>query len=96
MKLQNRLGRRTEIISECAAPLGDRFDPNIDAEIVELVKRRPCTVDDISKALRLHPGAVRKQLASLEKRGAIHYYLYQHACYYEHKRRHRSEGIASR
>ena len=95
-EIANQLGGRTEIIPECAASLGDRFDPNIDAEIAELVKRRPCTVDDISKALRLHPGAVRKQLASLEKRGAIHYYLYQHACYYEHKRRNRSGGIASR
>jgi wyosine [tRNA(Phe)-imidazoG37] synthetase (radical SAM superfamily) len=91
-----RLGRGTEIISECAASLGDRFDPNIDAEIVELVKRRPCTADDISKALRLHPGAVKKQLASLEKRGVIHFCVYQHACYYEHKRHNRSEGVASR
>lgn len=95
-EIADQLGRGTEIISECAASLGDRFDPNMDAEIIELVKRRPCTVSDISKALGLHPEVVVKQLASLEKKGAIHYYLYQHACYYEHKRRNRSGRVASR
>ena len=93
-EIADQLGRGTEIISECAAPLGDRFDPNTGEEIIELVKRRPCTVSDISKALGIHPEVVVKQLANLEKTGVIRYYLYQHACYYEHIRRNISEGIA--
>ena len=93
-EIADQLGRRTEIISECAAPLGDRFDPNTGEEILELVKRRPCAVSDISKALGIHPEVVVKQLANLEKAGLVHYYLYQHACYYEPIRRNLSEGIA--
>jgi len=94
-EIANQLGGRTEIIPECATPLGDRFDPNIDAEIIELLKRRPCTVSNISKALGILPEVVMKQLASLEKRGVIHYYLYQHVCYYEHIRRNLSKGVTS-
>jgi hypothetical protein len=94
-EIADQLGGRTEIIPECATPLGDRFAPNVDTEIIELLKRRPCTVSDISKAIRIHPDVVAKQLAGLEKRGVIHYYLYQHVCYYEHTRRNLSEGVAS-
>jgi wyosine [tRNA(Phe)-imidazoG37] synthetase (radical SAM superfamily) len=43
-----------------------------DDEMLTLLQRRPCTVDDIVAGLDLHHNAVLKSLAVLEGRGAVH------------------------
>ena len=48
-----------------------------------LIKRRPCTTEDISKALGLRIDEVVKHLDHLTKTGAIRYRMYDHRCYYE-------------
>jgi wyosine [tRNA(Phe)-imidazoG37] synthetase (radical SAM superfamily) len=40
--------------------------------IIALLKRRPCTVDDITGGLDLHPNAVLKALSALEWDGEVH------------------------
>ena len=82
-EIRKRLGERAEIISEYAAPLGDEFDSVKDTEILNLIKRRPCTTEDISKALGLRIDEVVKHLDHLTKTGAIRYRMYEHRCYYE-------------
>jgi predicted ArsR family transcriptional regulator len=77
------LGEKTEIISEFAALLGAEFDSVKDTEILNLIKRRPCTTEDISKALGLRIDEVAKHLDHLTKTGAIRYRMYQHRFYYE-------------
>ena len=97
LEIADRLGRGTEIISECSSFSGRslRSEHRCGDHGTEFHKGDPAR-RMISLKPWAHPGAVKKRLASLEKRGAIHFCVYQHACYYEHKRHNRSEGVVSR
>jgi wyosine [tRNA(Phe)-imidazoG37] synthetase (radical SAM superfamily) len=81
--IRERLGEKAEIISEFAAPLGEGFNSVKDTEILNLIKRRPCTTEDISEALGLRRDEVVKQLNHLTKKGVIRYRIYEHLCYFE-------------
>jgi wyosine [tRNA(Phe)-imidazoG37] synthetase (radical SAM superfamily) len=82
-EIRKKFGDKAEIISEFAAPLGEEFNSVKDTEILNLIKRRPCTTEDISKALGLHIDEVVKHLDHLTKTGTIRYRMYEHRCYYE-------------
>jgi len=82
-EIRKTLGDKAEIISEFAAPLGEEFNSVKDTEILNLIKRRPCTTEDISKALGVRIDEVVKHLDHLTKTGAIRYRMYEHRCYYE-------------
>jgi wyosine [tRNA(Phe)-imidazoG37] synthetase (radical SAM superfamily) len=82
-EIRKKLGEKTEVISEFVAPLGDRFDSDRDADIINLLRRRPCTAEDISRALGLHLEAVVKHLNNLREKGTIQYRVFEHRCYYE-------------
>jgi wyosine [tRNA(Phe)-imidazoG37] synthetase (radical SAM superfamily) len=82
-EIRKQLGDKAEIISEFAASLGEESDSVKDTEILNLIKRRPCTTEDISKALGLRIDEVVKYLDHLTKTGAIRYRMYEHHCYYE-------------
>jgi wyosine [tRNA(Phe)-imidazoG37] synthetase (radical SAM superfamily) len=82
-EIRKRLGDKAEIISEFAAPLGEELNSVKDTEILNLIRRRPCTTEDISKALGLRIDEVVKHLDHLTKTGAVRYRMYAHRCYYE-------------
>jgi wyosine [tRNA(Phe)-imidazoG37] synthetase (radical SAM superfamily) len=82
-KIKGRLGERAEIISEFAAPLGEKSNSVKDTEILNLIKRRPCTAEDISKALGLHFNEVVKCLEKLIQEESVHYRMFEHRGYYE-------------
>lgn len=82
-EIRKKLGNKAEIISEFAAPAGEKFNSVKDSEILNLIKRRPCTAEDISKALGLHLNEVVKYLEKLIKEGVVHYRMYEHCGYYE-------------
>lgn len=82
-EIRKKLGEKAEVIPEFVAPLGDRFDLDRDAEIINLLRRRPCTAEDISRALGLRLEEVVKYLKHLREKGAIQYRVFEHRCYYE-------------
>jgi wyosine [tRNA(Phe)-imidazoG37] synthetase (radical SAM superfamily) len=82
-EIRERLGEKAEIISEFAAPLGEQLNSIKDTEILNLIKRRPCTTEDISKVLGLRIDQVVKHLDRIIKTGTIRYRMYDHRCYYE-------------
>jgi wyosine [tRNA(Phe)-imidazoG37] synthetase (radical SAM superfamily) len=82
-EIRKKLGDKAEIISEFAAPLGEELNSVKDSEILNLIKRRPCTAEDISKALGFRINEVVKHLDHLTKTGAIRYRMFEHRCYYE-------------
>jgi wyosine [tRNA(Phe)-imidazoG37] synthetase (radical SAM superfamily) len=82
-EIRKSLGDKAEIIIEFAAPLGEEFNSVKDTEILNLIKRRPCTTEDISRALGLRIDEVVKHLDHLRKTGTIRYRMYDHRCYYE-------------
>jgi DNA-binding MarR family transcriptional regulator len=81
--IRKTLGDKAEIIPEFTAPLGEEFNSVKDTEILNLIKRRPCTTEDISKALGLRIDEVVKHLDHLRKKGTVRYRMYEHRCYYE-------------
>ena len=72
-EIRERLGDKAEIISEFTAPAGEEFNSVKDTEILNLIKRRPCTAEDISRALGLRIDEVVKHLNHLQGTGAIRY-----------------------
>jgi len=82
-EIRERLGDKAEIISEFAVPKSEIFDAVKDSEILNLIKRRPCTAEDISKVLGLHLNEVVKCLEKLLQEGGVHYRMYEHRGYYE-------------
>jgi len=82
-EIRKTLGDKAEIIPEFTASLGEEFNSVKDTEILNLIKRRPCTTEDISKALGLRIDEVVKHLDHLTKTGTIRYRIYEHRCYYE-------------
>jgi wyosine [tRNA(Phe)-imidazoG37] synthetase (radical SAM superfamily) len=82
-ELRERLGEKAEIISEFTAPLGEEINSVKDTEILNLIKRRPCTTEDISQALGLRIDEVVKRLDDLTKTGVIRYRVYEHSFYFE-------------
>lgn len=82
-RIRKNLGEKAEIISEFAQPMGEELNSVKDTDILNLIKRRPCTIEDISRALGLRIDEVVKRLDHLRKRGGIRYRIYEHRCYYE-------------
>jgi wyosine [tRNA(Phe)-imidazoG37] synthetase (radical SAM superfamily) len=82
-EIRKRLGDKAEIVSEFTASLGGVFDSAKDTEILSLLKRRPCTMEDISQALGFRRDEVVKHLDHLRKTGVVRYRMYDHRCYYE-------------
>ena len=56
---------------------------DIDSEIMSLLKRRPCTVDDISNSLGLHRNEIIKYVDHLTTNGTIIRVKYGNKWYYE-------------
>jgi wyosine [tRNA(Phe)-imidazoG37] synthetase (radical SAM superfamily) len=48
------------------------YHDNIETAILEIIKRRPCTRDDLSQVTGLHINEVNKYLDTLTKTGQIH------------------------
>ncbi len=82
-EIREQLGDQAEIISEFTAPLGEESNSINEIEILNLIKRRPCTTEDISKALGLHLDEVVKYLGQLVREGRAHYRMHEHHCYFE-------------
>jgi wyosine [tRNA(Phe)-imidazoG37] synthetase (radical SAM superfamily) len=65
------LGQRTEVIAERpAADITEAVAPRVD-EIVALLERRPCTLDDIAAGLGAHRLEVAKHIEQLLRRQVI-------------------------
>jgi len=82
-KIRKTFGDKAEIISDVVGPLGCGDDSDKDTQILELIRRRPCTAEDISRSLEMNLNEVMKHLSRLAEKGAIHHRMHQHHCYYE-------------
>ena len=79
--IKEMLGPKAELISDIVpSGRGTHFTDN-EEKIMNLIARRPCTFDDISKALELHTNETLKYLDKLQNEGKVYYKLY-HYCMY--------------
>ena len=61
----------TEIIADYDKPTEEQPGTDTPLKIKKLLKRRPCTLDDMSAALKIHRNELIKHLDSLQREGAI-------------------------
>jgi wyosine [tRNA(Phe)-imidazoG37] synthetase (radical SAM superfamily) len=82
-KVRDLWGTEAEIIPDF--PQLAEYPANLvrDEEIVDLLKRRPCTAEEISQGLGYKLESVFQCLSELYRRQIIHYRMFQNRCYYE-------------
>lgn len=62
------IGKRAEIIGRYSSNTKKTsIDRSVKDEIIETIKRRPCTVKDLSNMLRLHVNEINKYLREIDK-----------------------------
>lgn len=82
-RIKNSFGKRCEIIPEFKAKAKRAYLENVEEQILELVRRRPCTPSDISASLGIHLNEVIKLLSLLQKDNKVKYVEYRNKGYYE-------------
>ncbi|MFC1677803.1 radical SAM protein [Planctomycetota bacterium] len=73
-KIAKKLGKNAEIIADFSKAHPQKNIPSIaanSADILTMLKRRPCSLSDISAGLGLHLNQVQKHLADLLAKGKI-------------------------
>ena len=68
--IAERLGTNAEVIADFSGIEGAQTKANTE-NILEMLKRRPCTLDDICNGLSIHRNEALKYLAHLEAAGLI-------------------------
>jgi wyosine [tRNA(Phe)-imidazoG37] synthetase (radical SAM superfamily) len=68
MEICKILGEKTEIISKFDIKRSKTYKKGIEDEIIELLRRRPCTMDDISNSLGIHRNEVVKYVEALKSK----------------------------
>ena len=72
MKIADKLDWKTEIIAnfQKREQLAS-YSTDIESALLQTIKRRPCTVDDLSSTLGLHPNEINKYIETLLERKQI-------------------------
>lgn len=82
-KVRNELGSKAEILPDFPELEEHVSIPMRDEEIIGLLKRRPSTVEEISRALGYELESTFQCLNDLDRRGVIHQRMFHDRCYYE-------------
>ena len=69
--IARQFDRPVEILVDFTTKAREKFHSVQEAEILEMLKRRPCTATDINEALNLDPAQTKNQLAVMEKAGLL-------------------------
>jgi biotin operon repressor len=68
----------------------------MDQEILALLERRPCSLEDVSLAFGISPENLAACLKELRKKGAVRYNIHNHIVFYRaHSLSSESYGIES-
>lgn len=70
-KISQKLGKKCEIIADFSQKLTKIRSNSTEKAVLAMLKRRPCSVDDISAGLAIHRNEALKYIAELLKTGAI-------------------------
>lgn len=70
-RIAKQLGERAEVIADYSKESKGGKDLADSKIILETLKRRPCSAEDLSRGLGLHPLAVQKALAILKETGQV-------------------------
>jgi wyosine [tRNA(Phe)-imidazoG37] synthetase (radical SAM superfamily) len=67
----SRLGPKAEVIADYTSPPVVQVSAGRAEDVLELCRRRPCTLEDIASALSWHRNEANKYIAQLLARGAL-------------------------
>lgn len=81
--IKQRFGEKAEIITGSINDDIEGVMVNGKRRVLDLLKRRPGTVDDISRALGIHKKELTSILELLIKEGKIYYRIHNNQCYYQ-------------
>lgn len=69
--IARQMGDRCEVIGEAPAGLSDRHEKRAEADIISMLKRRPCSIDDICTGLGMNRNEAVKHVTCLLESGVI-------------------------
>lgn len=72
-----------EVVGEAEAAGGVRVPGEVERQIEHLVRRRPCTLEDIARTLGAHPAEVVKHLDRLRQAGVLRCRVHDRRVYWE-------------
>ncbi|MCK4437318.1 radical SAM protein [bacterium] len=87
--IKNILGDKAEIIGGFESAQGGRlgrtgvYSRNIEDSIITLLKRRPCTMSDMSSSLGIHRNELTKYLGEMERAGKVESFLHATQMYFQ-------------
>jgi len=90
--IQRKLPGKVEVVRKFRKVSKREHVGKLETDIKNLLKRRPCTLSDISSALRVNPKEVMKNLTILEGRTEIRAELHNKKRYYISTRQKRTNG----
>jgi wyosine [tRNA(Phe)-imidazoG37] synthetase (radical SAM superfamily) len=70
-QIASELSDRAEVVADFTAPGHDKYITATADDILEMLRRRPCSMDDICRGLGLRPNEVVKHIDLLRKRAVI-------------------------
>lgn len=71
-RIAQQIGGACEVIGEAPAGLSDRHEIRTEADVVSVLKRRPCTIEDICAGLGITRNEAVKHVAGLQAAGVVH------------------------
>lgn len=87
--IKNILGDKAEIIGGFESAQGGRlrltgvYSRNIEDSIITLLKRRPCTMSDMSSSLGIHRNELTKYLGEMERAEKVESFLHATQTYFQ-------------
>ena len=85
LDLSKYFNGNVEVISEFSRSIDENYLKITKLEIINLLKRRPCSLNDIAGGLNLHKNEILKYIEELLKNKVIVYHDHNHVLYYSVK-----------
>jgi len=70
-EIAKRIGGTCEVIGEAPAGLSERHETRAEADVISVLKRRPCTIADICAGLGMTRNEAAKQVGHLQGMGIV-------------------------
>jgi wyosine [tRNA(Phe)-imidazoG37] synthetase (radical SAM superfamily) len=77
---------RAEVLPPVCPASGSRVSGQIDREVLSLLKRRPCSLEDLSRAFGVSEKEIGNCLQELRRKGAVWYDIHNHTVFYNAKK----------
>jgi len=74
---------RVETLVQFSGGIKEKFKPAVKEEIIQMLKRRPCTIHDVCEALNLERGSVNDILTHLKQTGEVRVVIHNGKAYYQ-------------